>query len=146
MLETGQPDRKTKPDMKSKAGADVDLDSAGRGIADSGSGPSPVDFAYLRRYTLGDASLEREVLELFCSHAPGLVADLASASSEKAWRDAAHSLKGSALSLGIWEVAREAERAEAASAQYIEAGDIVTNLARMVDDVRSFVAALYLHA
>ena len=33
--------------------------------------------------------------------------------SDKAWRDAAHSLKGSASAIGAWHAAKAAERAEA---------------------------------
>ncbi len=128
---------------KPKVEVGLHLEAAGRRNGDAGTEPSPIDFAYLRRYTLGDAALEREVLELFCSHAPALVAELKTATSEKAWRDAAHSLKGSALSIGVWEVAQGAEQAEAESARYLEAGCIVDSLERAVGDVRRFVAALH---
>jgi len=56
----------------------------------------PIDFAHLRRYTFGDEQLEREVLELFCIHAPGLLEEMKAATNPAAWREAAHSLKGSA--------------------------------------------------
>lgn len=112
------------------------------------SGPDPaarpIDLAYLRRYTLGDASLEREVLDLFCDHAPVVLAWLKSASSEKAWREAAHTLKGSALSVGAWEVAREAERAEAASFKGAE--EILAAIQAAIEDVRDFLAASQLEA
>lgn len=103
----------------------------------------PVDLAFLRRYTLGDAALEREVLELFCSHAPIILAELKSASSEKAWRHAAHSLKGSARALGAWAVARGAEQAEAASTHYRECGDLLAGLESAVEEVRRYAAALH---
>jgi len=141
MFQTGQLDRDPDVGTTAESGVGLRRESAAP-IVGSIAGPSPIDFAYLRRYTFGDASLEREVLELFCNHAPCLIAALKSASSEKAWRNAAHSLKGSALALGAREVAREAERAEAASTRYDEANDIVPNLERAVDEVRRFVAAL----
>lgn len=107
-----------------------------------GTESCPIDLEFLRRYTLGDAALEREVLELFCSHAPVILSELKSASSEKAWRNAAHSLKGSARALGAWAVARGAEQAEAASAHFNKADDVLAALESAVEEVRCYVAAL----
>lgn len=73
----------------------------------------PVDLAHLARYTLGDQALEREVLALFCSQSAAYLERLRFAESEKDWGDTAHSLKGSALAVGAWRMARAAERAEA---------------------------------
>lgn len=72
----------------------------------------PVDFAYLRRFTLSNRGLEMEVLGLFIEHAPRYLADLTSADTAKAWHDAAHTLKGAARGVGAWRVARVAENAE----------------------------------
>lgn len=72
----------------------------------------PVDRAHLARYTMGDAALEREVLELFASQTWKTIAELRQALDEKAWHVAAHTLKGSARAVGAWDVAMEAERAE----------------------------------
>jgi HPt (histidine-containing phosphotransfer) domain-containing protein len=77
----------------------------------------PVDLVHLSRYTLGDRALEREVLELFCAQSAIYVDRLRSASSDKEWRDAAHSLKGSARAIGAWRVAAAAENAEALSGE-----------------------------
>ncbi|MCL4768657.1 MAG: Hpt domain-containing protein [Hyphomicrobiaceae bacterium] len=101
---------------------------------------SPIDFAHLRRYTSGNADLEREVLGLFCGQAVVAVEGLRTASSEKAWREAAHMLKGSALVVGAWEVARVAERAEAGSMHQDLA--VVARLEAALADVRSYLAAL----
>ena len=101
---------------------------------------APIDFAHLRRYTLGDEAVEREVLQLFVGHVPVIMAELKAASSDKAWRDAAHSLKGSALSLGAWKVARGAVRAEAAGRNHREAADIIADLERSIEEVRRLVA------
>ncbi|MCB1442166.1 MAG: Hpt domain-containing protein [Methyloceanibacter sp.] len=84
------------------------------GLNDDGkSAAEPVDMAHLARYTLGDQALEREVLELFCSQSVTQLERLRTASSDKEWSDIAHSLKGSARSVGAWRMARAAERAEA---------------------------------
>ncbi|MEQ1649708.1 MAG: Hpt domain-containing protein [Hyphomicrobiaceae bacterium] len=72
----------------------------------------PVDFTYLRRFTLANRSLEREVLDLFIEHAPRYVDDLRAASTAKEWHAAAHTLKGAARGIGAWRVARVAEGAE----------------------------------
>jgi len=73
----------------------------------------PVDLVHLARYTLGERSLEREVLELFCTQSVLYLEQLRAAMSDKAWKDAAHSLKGSARAVGAWRAAQAAERAEA---------------------------------
>lgn len=73
----------------------------------------PVDLEHLSRYTLGERSLEREVLELFCAQSVLYLEQLRAAMSDKAWKDAAHSLKGSARAVGAWRAAQAAERAEA---------------------------------
>lgn len=70
----------------------------------------PIDLDHLARMTLGDASLEREVLELFTAQAKTLIGRLA------AWPDnsaaLAHTLKGSARGIGAFTVAEAAERLE----------------------------------
>ena len=60
----------------------------------------PVDLVHLSRYTLGERALEREVLELFCSQSFVYLERLRTAGSHKDWKDAAHSLKGSATAIG----------------------------------------------
>jgi HPt (histidine-containing phosphotransfer) domain-containing protein len=75
-------------------------------------GTKPVDLAYLARFTLGNAALEREVLDLFVLHVPCYLEALQSAVTAKAWHDAAHTLKGAARGIGAWRVARCAESAE----------------------------------
>jgi HPt (histidine-containing phosphotransfer) domain-containing protein len=73
---------------------------------------APIDRAYLARFTLDNAALEREVLELFAQQAPIYLQQLRAARSAKAWREAAHTLKGSAVAVGARHVARLAELAE----------------------------------
>lgn len=73
----------------------------------------PLDRAHLARYTLGARALEREVLQLFCAQSKVYLAQLRAAASDKEWRDAAHSLRGSARAVGAWRAAAAAARAEA---------------------------------
>jgi HPt (histidine-containing phosphotransfer) domain-containing protein len=72
----------------------------------------PVDVQHLRRYTLGDQKLEREIFQLFLTQLPELIAALRMAQTERDWRMAAHSLKGAGRAIGAWRIARLAEGAE----------------------------------
>jgi len=63
----------------------------------------PIDIAHLQRMTLGDASLEREVLAMFAAHAVNLVGALKTLPSDAAVL--AHTLKGSARAIGAFAVA-----------------------------------------
>jgi HPt (histidine-containing phosphotransfer) domain-containing protein len=79
-----------------------------------GDAPAPpVDLVHLSRYTLGARALQGELLELFRTQSVVYVERLAAARSETEWRDAAHSLKGSARAIGAWRAAAAADRAEA---------------------------------
>lgn len=77
----------------------------------------PIDIAHLRRMTLGDASLEREVLAMFSAQAVGLVGALASLPSDAGVLT--HTLKGSARAIGAFGVADAAGCLEVA----IKSGD-----------------------
>lgn len=73
----------------------------------------PIDLVHLARQTLGDRSLEREVLNLFVVQARSILAQMELVAPGKARLDLAHTLKGSARSVGAWHVATEAEACEA---------------------------------
>ena len=72
----------------------------------------PIDHAYLGRFTQGNADLEREVLGLFADMIPRYLDDLRAATSNKGWKDATHTIKGSAAAVGARRLARFAEMAE----------------------------------
>lgn len=72
----------------------------------------PLDLVHLAKYTFGDRGLESELLGLFRSQAGIYVSRLEAAATAKDWRDAAHSLKGSARGLGAWALGDIAEDAE----------------------------------
>ena len=74
--------------------------------------PKPIDRGHLARFTRGDLALEREVLELVRVQLPLSLARLQAAASGAEWRDAAHTIKGSAAAIGAWRLARAAEQAE----------------------------------
>ncbi len=73
----------------------------------------PLDLDHLAQYTLGNRDLEAELLGLFRAQAQLYLDRLSDATNDKEWRDAAHSLKGSARGLGAFalgDIAEEAER------------------------------------
>jgi len=74
---------------------------------------SAVDFDQLQRFTLGNRSLEAEVLTLFRTQSVLYVERLRDARDDLAWLEAAHTLKGSAAGIGahrVREAAQECER------------------------------------
>jgi HPt (histidine-containing phosphotransfer) domain-containing protein len=73
-----------------------------------------LDDHHLRRMTLGDQSLEREVLQVFARQVTLLLKRIVRAEPAHA-AAAAHTLKGSARGLGAWRVADAAERLEQAA-------------------------------
>jgi HPt (histidine-containing phosphotransfer) domain-containing protein len=72
----------------------------------------PIDIEHLRRMTLGDASLEHEVLAMFSAQAVRLIGALAKLPADAG--ALAHTLKGSARAIGAMDVADAAEALEAA--------------------------------
>lgn len=72
----------------------------------------PLDLVHLSKYTLGDRGLESELLGLFRAQAGIYVTRLETAASSRDWKDAAHSLKGSARGLGAWALGDISEEAE----------------------------------
>ena len=90
----------------------------------------PIDIAHLRRMTLGDASLEREVLAMFSAQAVGLVGALATLPSDAGVLT--HTLKGSARAIGAFGVADAAACLEVAIQS---GGDPAPALAELGDAV-----------
>jgi HPt (histidine-containing phosphotransfer) domain-containing protein len=70
-----------------------------------------IDDEHLARMTLGDRSLEREVLEIFARQLT-LTLKRITGAKPSSTAAAAHTLKGSARGIGAWRVARAAERLE----------------------------------
>src|SRR5262245_35660445 len=67
------------------------------------AGERPIDLVHLARMTLGDRSLEREVLALFDRQAGMLLVRMQQAARTGICA-AAHTLKGSARGIGAWRV------------------------------------------
>jgi HPt (histidine-containing phosphotransfer) domain-containing protein len=78
---------------------------------------SVIDDDHLRRMTLGDQRLEREVLEIFVRQIAIMLTRLGEADPALTVATA-HTLKGSARGIGAWRVERAAERLEATAAAH----------------------------
>jgi HPt (histidine-containing phosphotransfer) domain-containing protein len=72
----------------------------------------PLDLTHLRRFTLGSLDLEHEILDLYATQAPVMMRAIDRAASEREWRDATHTMKGSSASIGAWLVAKAAAEGE----------------------------------
>jgi len=73
-----------------------------------------VDFGYLETFCVGDTALVDEVLGLFTEQVELWSRLLDPEAESEGWRDGAHTLKGSALSIGAGAVARVCGEAESA--------------------------------
>ena len=96
-----------------------------------------IDLKHLFRMTLGDHSLEREVLALFDRQIDMLIARMAEVEPSCVGA-LAHTLKGSARGVGAWPMARAAEAVEAA--EPAELAPAVAALAATACETRAAIA------
>jgi HPt (histidine-containing phosphotransfer) domain-containing protein len=99
--------------MISAHAAAADLDGL-EGRSSSTVKTAIIDEQHLRRMTLGDRRLEREVLQIYVRQSAIMLGRMASG-EPAALAVAAHTLNGSARGIGAWRVAQAAERLECAS-------------------------------
>jgi HPt (histidine-containing phosphotransfer) domain-containing protein len=99
----------------------------------------PIDLAHLARMTLGERSLEREVLELFGRQAEMLLPRIRRGEPALA-AASAHTLKGSAVGIGAFGVARAAEAVEQAKDGSFLAA--VERLAAVLEETKAEIARL----
>ena len=78
-----------------------------------------IDVEHLKRMTLGDGRLEREVLQIFVRQS-AMMLERISSGQPGVIVTAAHTLLGSARGIGAWRVADAAERLERASREACE--------------------------
>jgi HPt (histidine-containing phosphotransfer) domain-containing protein len=99
-----------------------------------------IDLEHLARMTLGERSLEAEVLALFDQQAAVLLAHMREA-APPAVAAFAHTLKGSACGIGAWRVAVAAAAVEldAAGANADEIAGAVARLAAAVEEARAVI-------
>ena len=97
----------------------------------------PIDLDHLRRMTLGDAGLEREVLAMFSAQAVSLIAALAAMPAEAG--ALAHTLKGSARAIGAFAVADAAAHFEAAMQKGYDPAGALAGLEDAVSQARAAI-------
>jgi HPt (histidine-containing phosphotransfer) domain-containing protein len=94
---------------------------------------------------MGDAALELEVLKLFDQQAPLTIERLRQARGEKQWREAAHTLKGSARAVGAWKLADAAASGEriVGWTQSEEGGQAIADICGAYQEVHDFIRLLH---
>jgi len=102
-----------------------------------------IDTEHLARMTLGELSLQREVLALFDRQADILLPRIRQGAPALA-AASAHTLKGSAAGIGAFRVARAAEHVEQAQSLERDAALVaaVDTLAAMLDEAKAEIARL----
>jgi HPt (histidine-containing phosphotransfer) domain-containing protein len=103
-----------------------------------------IDTEHLSRMTLGELSLQREVLALFDRQADMLLPRIRGGAPAMA-AASAHTLKGSAVGIGAFKVARAVEQVE--QAQSLENRDAqidaaVATLAAVLEEAKAEIARL----
>jgi HPt (histidine-containing phosphotransfer) domain-containing protein len=104
-----------------------------------------VDFAHLERFTAGDAALIEEVLGIFREQAGMWLRLLDAGAPAQAWKDAAHTLKGSALGVGAFELAEACAAAEAERDGEFGRREVLVGRIRDAADRALTDIAAYLH-
>ncbi len=120
----------------------------GQGHSSASNFDRPVDLVHLARYTLGNRSLEREVLGLFHTQSEIYLQRLKEADKDKDWADAAHTIKGSARGIGAWQIAKSAEAAELLSGKTRKSGalEVLKELERLIGEANGYIESLLAEA
>jgi HPt (histidine-containing phosphotransfer) domain-containing protein len=100
---------------------------------------APIDRVHLARMTLGERSLECEVLALFVRQADMLLRRMGRSEPDVV-AAAAHTLNGSARGIGAWRVAGAAERVERASRTRLDTA--LAELGVAIDEAKTVIAEL----
>jgi len=100
----------------------------------------PIDLEHLRRMTLGDTGLEREVLAMFAAQIVSLIGTLITMPPEAG--ALAHTLKGSARAIGAFAVADAAMRLEAAMQKGDDPARALAGLVDAVTEARAAIDAI----
>jgi HPt (histidine-containing phosphotransfer) domain-containing protein len=106
-----------------------------------------IDLVHLARQTLSDQALEVELLDMFERQSARILAQLTEArdADAKIRENLAHTLRGSALSIGAGRVARSAQLYESACAAGLHGGALNATLgalAEAVAEARATIASL----
>jgi HPt (histidine-containing phosphotransfer) domain-containing protein len=100
----------------------------------------PIDLDHLKRMTLGDESLEREVLAMFSAQSVSLIGALAALPAEA--REIVHTLQGSARAIGAFAVADAAVSLETALKNGDDPTEPLAELKDAVAQARTAIDAL----
>ena len=100
----------------------------------------PINLGHLKRMTLGDARLTREVLAMFASQTAQLIEALAAEPARAA--ALAHTLKGSARALGAFGVADAAEALESVVQAGGDPADAMAALKHAAGEARAAIDAM----
>jgi HPt (histidine-containing phosphotransfer) domain-containing protein len=103
------------------------------------TGRRAIDVEHLARMTLGERSLEREVLALFDRQAEMLLPRICRGDRALA-AASAHTLKGSAVGIGAFGVARAAEAVEQARDQAVATA--IERLTAVLEETKAEIARL----
>ncbi len=101
---------------------------------------SAIDLDHLRRMTLGDPALEREVLQMFKAQSADLLKALMTMPGDAG--AIAHTLKGSSRAIGAFDVSEAAEELEAALRAESDIAQAMLMLAGAVDEAHSAIDAI----
>ena len=101
---------------------------------------SPVDIEHLARMTFDDAGLKHEVLAMFAAQAISLIGTLAALPADAG--AIAHTLKGSARSIGAFRVADAAESVEARLRSGDDPAEALAELKDAVAQARTAIDAI----
>lgn len=100
-----------------------------------------IDVAHLGRMTLGERSLEIQVLELFDRQAELLLTRMLEVAPAGV-ATLAHTMSGSARGIGAWRVAAAAEAVERAVHDGVPPGPAIDALATVVEEARLAICGL----
>jgi HPt (histidine-containing phosphotransfer) domain-containing protein len=100
----------------------------------------PINMEHLQRMTLGDASLEHEVLAMFSAQAVRFIGTLATLPADAS--ALAHTLKGSARTIGAFQVADAAECLEAVMQNGDDPAQALADLNDAVAQARTAIDAI----
>ncbi|MBX9711924.1 MAG: Hpt domain-containing protein [Xanthobacteraceae bacterium] len=101
---------------------------------------SVIDLEHLRRMTLGEPDLERQVLEMFRAQTGELLIRLKTMPADAA--ALAHTLKGSSRAIGAFEVGNAAQGLETALRTKSDIAEAMQALLSAVGDAHAAIAAI----
>ena len=128
---------RSKPMDFSYSAREFGESGAGTAAAREIAGEPIIDLVHLARQTLSDQTLEVELLDLFERQSARIVAQLLDMrdADAKIRGDLAHTLRGSALSIGAGRVARAAQLYETACVSGLRGGALSATLNALADAV-----------